>query len=262
MSTDDGAAAADTPAEDPGTRRAEDETPGARTEVDTPGEELTSSQSISSRADSVAERFGKSDWIELAATILLAAATIASAWSAYQATRWGGVQANAFSLASAARTESVRSSNLATAQRQVDVATFIAWLNAYADKKPGLLDFYESRFREEFKPAFQSWLNSVPSGSVPPGTPFMESNYVLAAQTQADAQLSVAEEQTAIARRANQTGDNFVIVVVIMASVLFFAGVGTKFKHQNTRRLMITMAVLLFVGGIVVIGSLPQNVGF
>jgi hypothetical protein len=262
MSTDNGAEAADTPVEDPGTRRAEGETSGARTELETSGEEPTSSQSISSRADSVAERFGKSDWIELAAAILLAAATIASAWSAYQATRWGGVQANAFSLASAARTESVRSSNLATAQRQVDVASFIAWLQAYADNKPGLLDFYESRFRDEFKPAFHSWLDAVPSGSVPPGTPFTESNYVLAAQTQADEQLSVAEEQSEIARKANQTGDNFVIVVVIMASVLFFAGVGTKFKHQNTRRLMITMAVLLFVGGIVVIVSLPQNVGF
>jgi hypothetical protein len=227
-----------------------------------PADDAASSPTLSSRADSVAERFGKSDWIELAAAILLAAATIASAWSAYQATRWGGVQSNSFSAASASRTESVRSSNLATAQRQVDVAVFVAWLQAYAADETTLRDFYEQRFREEFKPAFDAWLGTVPAGSIPDGTPFVRPEYVLAAQTQADDELARAEELSAVARSANQTGDNFVIVVVIMASVLFFAGVGTKFKHQNTRRLMITMAVLLFAGGIVVIASLPQNVGF
>jgi len=224
--------------------------------------EATSSQSLSERADSVAERFGKSDWIELAAAVLLAAATIASAWSAYQATRWGGVQANSYSAANAARTESVRSSNLATGQRQVDVASYIAWLQAYADKNENLLDFYGARFRDEFKPAFDAWLGSVPAGSAPEGTPFTLPQYVLAAQVRADELLAAAEEDSAKAQSANQTGDNFVIVVVIMASVLFFAGVGTKFRHQAVRRFMISMAALLFAGGVVVIASLPQNVGF
>lgn len=232
--------------------------PAAGAEGDAP----STSRKMSRRANRVAERFGKSDWIELTAAILLAAATIASAWSAYQATRWSGVQANAFSAAGAARTESVRSSNLATAQRQVDVASFIAWLQAYAGEQEGLLDFYQERFREEFKPAFEAWLASVPAGAVPPGTPFALPEYVLAAETAANEQLTVAEEQSAIARQANQTGDNFVIVVVIMASVLFFAGVGTKLKVQRVRQFMIAMSALLFVTGVVVVGSLPQNVGF
>ncbi len=220
-----------------------------------------SGQSLADRADSVAERFGKSDWIELAAAFLLALATIASAWSAYQATRWGGVQANSFSAANAARTESVRNSNIASTQRQIDVASFVAWLQAYADEKTGLLDFYQSRFRAEFRPAFDAWIASVPAGSVPEGTPFSRPEYVLAAQTTADDLLAQAESDSAVARRANQTGDNFVLVVVLMASVLFFAGVGTKFKGQVVRRVMISMAAILFVGGAIAIASLPQNVG-
>jgi hypothetical protein len=259
MSTDHGADVAKTPVEDRGTVSAEADTPnGERIEVDEAG----SLQRISSRADSVAERFGKSDWIELASAVLLALAAIASAWSAYQANSWGGVQASAFAGANAARTESVRNSNTAMAQRQVDVATFIAFLQAYAARNQNLVDFYEARFRDEFKPAFQSWLSSVPSGSVPPGTPFAESNYVLAAQEQADALLTEAQEQSAVAQSANQTGNNFVIVIVIMAMVLFFAGVGTKFRQQGVRRLMIAISAVLFVAGTIVIISLPQNVGF
>ncbi len=218
-------------------------------------------QTLSERADSVAERFGKSDWIELAAAFLLALATIASAWSAYQATRWSGVQANSYSAANAARTESVRSSDLATAQRQVDVATYIAWLQAYADKNQNLLDFYQARFRDEFKPAFDAWLASVPAGSVPDGTPFTRPEYVLAAQTTAEALEAEAEAYSADARAANQTGDDFILIVVVMASVLFFAGVGTKFKSQGVRRFMIAMAVILFLVGTIGIASMPQNVG-
>ena len=219
------------------------------------------SRSLANRADSVAERFGKSDWIELAATLLLALATIASAWSAYQATRWGGVQANAYSSAAALRAESVRASNNAMAQRQVDVATFIAWLDAYASERPILKDFYVERFRPEFKPAFEGWLTSVPEGSIPPGTPFARPEYQLAEQQKADKLLADAESQSAIARSANQTGDNFILVAVLMASVLFFAGVGTKFQGTVTRRTMIFLAFVVFSIGLVVIAELPQNVG-
>jgi hypothetical protein len=219
------------------------------------------SRSLADRADSVAERFGKSDWIELAATLLLALATIASAWSAYQATRWGGVQANAYSSAGATRAESVRASNTALAQQQVDVATYIAWLDTYASERPVLLAFYEDRFRPEFKPAFQAWRASAPAGSVPDGSPFSRPEYVLAEQQKADDLLAKAEDFAAVARAANQTGDNFILVAVLMASVLFFAGVGTKFRGTVTRRTMISMAAVVFTIGLVVIASLPQNVG-
>ena len=219
------------------------------------------SRSLADRADSMAERFGKSDWIELAATLLLALATIASAWSAYQATRWGGVQANAYSAAGATRSESVRASNQALAQTQVDVATFVAWLDAYASERPVLKTFYEDRFRAEFKPAFQAWLDSVPAGSIPDGAPFSRPEYQLAAQQQADKLLAQAEDLAAEARAANQTGDNFILVAVLMASVLFFAGVGTKFRGTVTRRTMISMAAVVFAMGLVAIASLPQNVG-
>ena len=52
-------------------------------------------------------------WVEILAAAILAFATVASAWSAYQATRWNGVQAVAFAEAGAARVESVRASDLA-----------------------------------------------------------------------------------------------------------------------------------------------------
>ena len=42
------------------------------------------------------------------------------------------------------------------AQKEVDVATFIQWIDAYAHRETELTTFYERRFRAEFKPAFNA----------------------------------------------------------------------------------------------------------
>ncbi len=62
--------------------------------------------------------------IEVLAAVILSLATVASAWSAYQATRWSGVQSIRFGEANALRSESVRASNLAGQQTTVDVTVF------------------------------------------------------------------------------------------------------------------------------------------
>ena len=69
-------------------------------------------QRTEARLDELAQRFDKTDWIELGAALLLALTTIMAAWTAYQATRWVGVQANAFSSAGAARTEAAQATTI------------------------------------------------------------------------------------------------------------------------------------------------------
>ena len=61
------------------------------------------------------------------------------------------------------------------------------------------------------------------------------------------------------AAEANRTADSFVLVTVIMASVLFFAGVGTKLKGQAMRITMLVVASLLCAVAIVGVLSLPHQ---
>jgi hypothetical protein len=72
------------------------------------------------------------DRIELVATLLLAVATVATAWSGYQSTRWNGEQAKAGGRANALRIESAKAAGLANTQTEVDVASFTQWVNAYS----------------------------------------------------------------------------------------------------------------------------------
>ncbi len=214
------------------------------------------------RLDQIAQdRFNRTDWIELAAAVLLALATIVAAWSAYQATRWGGVQANSFSAAGAARTEATQQTSIFAAGVQIDAMVWISYLE---QRQAGDLEgaaFLEERFRPEFIPAFDAWLAQVPEGQIPPGTPFDMAQYRPQSKVLGDALDEQADELSATARDANQTSDNFVLVAVIMASVLFFAGVGTKLKARGVRLAMLLFAIVLFLGGVTFMLSMPQNVG-
>jgi hypothetical protein len=203
-------------------------------------------------------------WLELIAAILLALATVMSAWSAYQATRWSGVQATSFSRAGALRSESVRASTRGGQQISIDVQSFIAWVNAMGANHPREAAFLQARFRDEFKPAFRAWiLTAVDSGkSVPPGTPFDLPEYAPAEMQKAQQLEKEAAASFEVATDANQTGDNFVLTAVLFASVLFFAGIGTKWRSFRLRVSSLAVGGLMFLTATAIAFSLPQNVGF
>jgi hypothetical protein len=200
---------------------------------------------------------------EIYATVLLALATIASAWSAYQATRWSGEQATAFSEASANRTESTRASTTGGQVATIDVTLFAEWAAARAADRDDLADFWEERFRTEFKPAFEAWLASDPLNNPDaPATPFQAEQYTLADIEESERLLAVAEERAADARTANQRGDNYILTTVLFAIVLFFAGTASKFEGNRPRVLGMSLATFVFVGGVVLLVLQPVNIGF
>ena len=94
---------------------------------------------------------------ELAATVLVAMAAVATAWASYQPAR-GTASRRGPSASIAARVESTRAANVANRQGQIDVSLFTQWVDAYARKETALAAFYDKRFRPEFKPAFDAWV--------------------------------------------------------------------------------------------------------
>ena len=206
-------------------------------------------------------KFGVDERLELVATVLLSLATLATAWSGYQASRWNGEQAKAFSRASAARIESTKAANLASAQTQVDVATFTQWVNAYALEQTELADFYFARFRAEFKPAVDAWVATRPRRNPDaPLTPFAMPEYRLAAQAEAERLEADAERLSAQARENVQRATNYVLGVVLFASVLFFAGISTKLSTPLLRRVLLGFGVAVFLGAVVWLATFPVSV--
>jgi hypothetical protein len=201
------------------------------------------------------------DWVEVGATVLLALAAVATAWSSYQATRWNGEQAKTSSRVNKARIEAARASDLANAQQQVDVATFMQWVDSYARDETELVSFYRERFRQEFRPAFDAWIATKPLRTEgAPLTPFAMPQYRLAAKAEAGRLDRTAEELAAEVRRDIQRASNYVLGVVLFAVALFFAGMSTKLTAPGLRTTMVAIGCLLFLGTAVWIATFPVSV--
>ena len=203
----------------------------------------------------------KRDWVEVAATVLLAFAAVATAWSSYQATRWNGEQAKASGKVNKTRIEAARASGLANAQQQVDVATFMQWVDSYARDESRLVTFYRERFRPEFKPAFEAWIATKPlvTEGAPP-TPFVMPEYRLAARAEAERLDQTAEALSAEVRRDIQRSTNYVLGVVLFAVALFFAGMSTKLTAPGLRKTMLVVGYAVFLGAAVWIATSPVSV--
>jgi hypothetical protein len=201
------------------------------------------------------------DRLELVATVLLACAAVATAWSSYQATRWNGEQAKASSRTNAIRIDAARAQGLAQAQTQVDVATFTQWVDAFARDETELADFYFKRFRAEFKPAVDAWLATRPRVNPDaPLTPFAMPQYRLAATAEAERLDAEAELSAAEVRRDIQRASNYVLGVVLFAVSLFFAGMSTKLRVPRLRAALLVVGCAVFVATAIWIASSPVSV--
>jgi hypothetical protein len=213
------------------------------------------------RTQPSAEAKAGSRRLELAATLLLALATVATAWSAYQARVWTGEQSQGYSHATASRIAVNRTAALANRQVQIDVATFTEWVDAHALHRTELADFYRARLRSEFRPAFAAWLATRPfENADAPSTPFALPEYRLKANQEAERLETTAAAASDRAKEANQRADNYMLALVLFASSLFFAGLSTKLQSRLATTLTLCLGAAVFLVGLLWIVTMPIQV--
>jgi hypothetical protein len=199
--------------------------------------------------------------LELAATVLLALAAVATAWATYQSSRWHGEQAEAQSASIAARVESTRAAGVANRQIQVDLAIFTQWIDAYAQGETELADFYRKRFRDEFEPAFEAWVATRPRENPnAPLSPFSMPQYKLEASADADRLEAQAAASSEEVKQYIQRADNYVLAVVLFAASLFFAGISTRLHERRFQATILGLGYVLFLGTLIWIATFPVSV--
>jgi hypothetical protein len=96
-------------------------------------------------------RLSREHLLEIISAALLSLATIASACSAYQATRWSGVQAITLSNAAALRAAATRKTEIGSQIFSIDIGLFVQYLSTLSQHNDTLSDFLLERFRPELK---------------------------------------------------------------------------------------------------------------
>jgi len=215
---------------------------------------------------------------EIWEAVLLAIATVLTAWSAFQATKWSGVQADNYSRAAASRAEAVKAEDDGDTIENIDTELFLQWLQAHNDERqsdpdqasasagayrpdPGSLSgFLYERFRDDFKVAFDAWMQQQPFERAEAArTPFELPEYQIAEWEAADRFEAAADEYAQDARQANQNGDNYVLVAVVFASVMLFAGIGSKLDTVPARVILFTSAVVVLIAGSFALVLMPRT---
>jgi|SRR5579875_2645346 len=223
-----------------------------------PNDEAASSTQGSEVSNGVARPGVSLRRTEIVATVLLSAATVLTAWSAFQATKWSGLQAIAFSQASATRTESVRASTSAGQQSVADVSVFTAWLTATDQGQTRLAHLLAERFRGELKVAFEAWEATDPlKNPAAPATPFAMPEYRSASARRATELQALASKQFREAIGANQRSDNYVLMTVLFAVVLFFGAVSTRFEPLPIQNALLYVAAVVFVASVAITATFP-----
>lgn len=200
-------------------------------------------------------------WRELIAVLLLSVTAILTAWTGFQASKWSGAMSISFSEASSSRIEAARLEAVANRKEAVQVSLFTQWLQAYQVGDDQLTDFLQDRFPEPLATAFPIWLASRPLENPDAApTPFELEEYAvpeLAAAGTADAR---ADQRFAQALRYNQRGDNYTVLTIGFATVLFFGALAGRMRSARAQWALLGLGCLGFCVLAVVLLSFPKLV--
>ena len=198
--------------------------------------------------------------------IILGLAAVATAWASFQAGQWSDVQSDATSRSAILRNEAARATTEAGRTEVLDNTMWLAWLDAVADGDVQRATFLRERFSPQLSAAVLSWAGT--SGAtletardrIPDGTPFDQPDYQVQERTEANRLADEAEAQLVVAGDASTTATRYVLVAVVLALSLFFAGVATKFTSPKVQALLIVASIGLLVWTVIWMILLPNQI--
>lgn len=225
----------------------------------TPAQPVSLSQRILSREEQVS-RFDR--WVEFLSAVVLALATVATAWCAYQSTLWGGDETKYRAAANSATIKASQFSSAALQQANLHANLFVQWAVAYSEENELLADFLYQRFPPLLRTATDAWIASEPlQNPAAPSSPFVMPEYQLPENVEAARWEAEASALLAQAEVADQTSDRYVLLTVVFASVLFFAGIAGKFQSQLIDLAMLALALVVWLIGLVIALTFPIQFG-
>jgi hypothetical protein len=187
------------------------------------------------------------NWIEIAAAALMALATIFSAYCAYESSLWHSKEALHYNMSEQAKIDAAELDDKADQDRDIDIQMATNYLNALAEGKPDLAEYYASTtFSPTLKAAIKAWREAQAAGNAPT-TPFGMSQYLLKAEVESRAKQKLARFESSKALTASSHANSYLLLTVIFASVLFFAGISTKFNSKGLKLVVLAMGSGVFI---------------
>ncbi|WP_243229259.1 hypothetical protein [Microbacterium sp. CIAB417] len=202
------------------------------------------------RADETKKR---RDVFDVIAVFVLSITAVLTAWCGFEASKWGGDMSIAFSEASGARIQAGVADGTARDARQYDLTIWTEWVLADRAQDAALTAFIEERFSLEFAVAFEAW----DAGGRTERGPFVMPEYVPPGTEEAEELSERAETRFADALESNQRGDNYTLLTVLFALVLFLTAMSQRDLTRWVRWTLLVLAIAVGLTGAIIMLTFP-----
>ncbi|HSM66668.1 MAG TPA: hypothetical protein VK860_10220 [Ilumatobacteraceae bacterium] len=189
--------------------------------------------------------------------VLLALATVGSAWSAFQVARWNGVETDEARDSAAFRIDASREYSLATQIVAYDAAAVSQFGQAIAAGNEELEAFLrQTIIRTGFEPILAQWREEIDAGREP--TNLLENReYLEELFAESDALDAEALAATRRSEEAGNDADGYIRMTLFFATALFFAGITASFNSRLARILLLSGAAVTIAVAATVLSTYP-----
>lgn len=191
--------------------------------------------------------------LDIVTVFMLSLTAVLTAWCGFEASKWGGEMSISFSEASSARIQGESAEGTARDARLYDLTIYTQWVLAVAEGQDELVAFIEERFSPEFRVAFDAW---DAGGRVEQG-PFAMPDYVPPGTLEAEEFSERADRKFQEALDNNQRGDNYSLLTVLFALVLFLTAMSQRELAPWIRRVLLGLGIAVALVCIVVMLTFP-----
>jgi hypothetical protein len=193
---------------------------------------------------------------DVVAVVVLSLTAVLTAWCGFEASKWGGEMSIAFSEASSARVQATNFDGTARDARQFDLTVYGAWVEANARGDTELADYIQSRFSPEFTVAFDAWARD----GMPNEGPFSREEYVPPGSEAAQEWSGRADERFEQALANNQRGDDYALLTVMFALVLFLTAMAQRATQVWAARALLILAGVAGIVAVIIMLTFPVKI--
>lgn len=188
----------------------------------------------------------RSGRVQALMAIVLSLATLTSTWCGYQAARWSGLQSSLQSSADTAERQAAENTIVGLQIRTQDEIMLLEYWRATRDGDERTKSLIELRMSPALKAATQASIREGIFKNPAVKGPLQRPEYQLEIETIAAARRSDAAKWSAEGGVAGLISNDYVLLTLTLASVLFLGGMSSTFSRPLVRKGLGVIAILVF----------------
>jgi hypothetical protein len=205
------------------------------------------------------EHAEKKKWVEPVAALIMALATLSTAWCSFQSAAWTRKSNRLMNEFNALERRAGVLTIQGMQQATIHTGMFMQALAAREAGNDKLVNFYVERFPPELRKAYDAWLAQKPfENPNADAHPFVPNLYEARGTHEAAEANARAANSLEEARKAGTVSGQYLANTVLFAAVLFFANASSRFEQRRVRIVAFAFAVAVFLFAVVRTVMLPR----